>query len=165
MTAFVRFDDPRRAMSTSRLHGTVELYDEDKTASVQIGSYSVPLESDPSAALAYRLEGAPIWGFEIAGFRRGDFSFLGGGNNGDSGGLYMLHPYHPNMIPVVFVHGTASSPARWAEMENELLGDPAIAARYQLWFFIYNSGNPIALSAMRLRESLVAVRKDVDPEG
>jgi pimeloyl-ACP methyl ester carboxylesterase len=77
----------------------------------------------------------------------------------------MLHPYHPNMIPVVFVHGTASSPARWAEMTNELLGDPAIASRYQLWFFVYNSGNPIALSAMRLRESLQAVRKDVDPDG
>jgi pimeloyl-ACP methyl ester carboxylesterase len=164
ITAFVRFDDPRRAMSDGRLHGTVELYDDDVTAAVQVGSYSVPLESDPSAALAYRLEGSPIWDFELAGFRRGDFSFLGMGRSGDSGGLYMLHPYHPNMIPVVFVHGTASSPARWAEMENELLGDPAIASRYQLWFFIYNSGNPIALSAMRLRESLVAVRKDVDPE-
>jgi hypothetical protein len=166
ITAFVRFDDPRRAMSDGRLHGTVELYDDDVTAAVQVGSYSVPLESDPSAALAYRLEGSPIWDFELAGFRRGDFSFLGKGRSGDSSGLYTLHPYHPNMIPVVFVHGTASSPARWAEMENELLGDPAIASRYQLWFFIiYNSGNPIALSSMRLRESLQAVCKDVDPEG
>jgi len=77
----------------------------------------------------------------------------------------MLSPYYRGRISVVFVHGTASSPARWAEMANELLGDPAIAARYQLWFFVYNSGNPIALSAMRLRESLVAVHKDVDPEG
>ena len=135
------------------------------TAAVQIGSYTVPLESDPSAALAYRLEGAPVWDFEIAGFRRGDFSFPGVGKSGDINGLFMLHPYHPNMIPVVFVHGTASSPARWAEMANELLGDPAIASRYQLWFFIYNSGNPIVLSAMRLRESLQAVRKDVDPDG
>jgi len=165
ITAFVRFDDPRLAMSNGRLHGTVELYDEDMTAAVQIGSYSVPLESDLSAALAYRLEGAPIWDFEIAGFRRGDFSLLGNGNNGGSSGLYMLHPYHPGLIPVVFVHGTASSPARWAEMANELLGDPLIASHYQLWFFIYNSGNPIALSAMRLRESLQAVHKDVDPKG
>jgi hypothetical protein len=44
-----------------------------------------------------------------------------------------------------------------------LLGDPNIASHYQLWFFVYNSGNPIALSAMRLRESLSAVVKDVDP--
>jgi pimeloyl-ACP methyl ester carboxylesterase len=164
ITAFVRFDNPRRAMSDGRLHGTVELYDDDETAAIQIGSYSVPLESDPSAALAYRLEGAPVWDFELAGFRRGDFSFLRKGSRGENG-LYMLHPYHPNLIPVVFVHGTASSPARWAEMANELLGDPVIASHYQLWFFIYNSGNPIALSAMRLRESLQAVRKDVDPGG
>jgi hypothetical protein len=165
ITAFVRFDDPRLAMSTGRLHGTVELYDEDRTTSVQVGARSVPLESDTSAAIAYRLEGAPVWDFEIAGFRKGDFSILGAGKGSSFNGLFMLHPYHPNMIPVVFVHGTASSPARWAEMTNELLGDPKIAARYQLWYFLYNSGNPIVLSAMRLRESLQAVRKAVDPEG
>jgi pimeloyl-ACP methyl ester carboxylesterase len=165
VTAFVRFDDPRLAMSNGRLHGTVEVYDEDWRKALQVGSHTVPIESDPSAALAYQLEGAPIWDFELAGFRKGDFAFLGARKADDFNGLFMLHPYHPNMIPVVFVHGTASSPARWAEMGNELLGDPAIASRYQLWFFIYNSGNPIALSAMRLRESLVAVRKDVDPDG
>jgi pimeloyl-ACP methyl ester carboxylesterase len=165
VTAFVRFVNPRLAMSDGRLHGTVELYDVDETAAVQIGSQNVPLEADPSAALAYRLEGSPVWDFEIAGFRRGDFSFLGGGDSGENSGLYMLHPYLPGLIPVVFVHGTASSPARWAEMVNELLGDPKIASRYQIWLFIYNSGNPIVLSAMRLRESLQAVRKDVDPHG
>ena len=164
ITAFVRFDDPRRAMSDGRLNGVVELYDEDKTSAVQIGTYSVPLESDPTAALAYRLEGAPVWDFELAGFRRGDFSLLGKGKSSDGSGLYMMHPYHQGLIPVVLVHGTASSPAHWAEMANELLGDPAIRSRYQIWFFIYNSGNPIALSSMRLRESLQAIRKDVDPE-
>ena len=90
---------------------------------MQVGSHTVPLESDPSAALAYRLEGAPIWDFELAGFRQGDFQVSGLPKVGDLNGLFMLHPYHPNMIPVVFVHGTASSPARWAEMANELLGD------------------------------------------
>jgi pimeloyl-ACP methyl ester carboxylesterase len=165
ITAFVRFQNPRRAISTGQVNGAVELYDEDETAAVQIASYSVPLEWDPSAALAYRLEGAPVWDFELAGFRRGDFSFFGSDDSRNNSGLYMLHPYHPGLIPVVFVHGTASSPARWAEMANELLGDRAIASHYQIWFFIYNSGNPIALSAMHLRESLVAVRKDVDPEG
>jgi pimeloyl-ACP methyl ester carboxylesterase len=165
ITAFVRFDDPRGAMSHGLLHGTVELYDVDRTPTVQVGSYSVPLESDSSAALAYRLEDSPVWDFEIAGFRRGDFSFLTVGRSDEISGLFVLHPYHPRMIPVVLVHGTASSPARWAEMANELLGDPAISSRYQIWGFIYNSGNPIALSAMRLRESLKAFRSDIDPEG
>ena len=162
VTAVVRLDDPRRGMSVGKIHGTLELYDPDKVSSVRINSNAVPLESDTTAALAYRLEGAPIWDFEIAGFRRGDFSLLGGRQDN---GLLMLHPYTPGLIPVVFVHGTASSPARWAEMVNELLADPNIASRFQLWFFIYNSGNPIALSAMRLRESLSAAIKDVDPDG
>jgi hypothetical protein len=74
VTAIVRFDDPRRAMTDGRLQGTVEVYDADKTALVPIGAYSVPLESDSSAALAYRLEGAPVWDSEILGFRQGDFS-------------------------------------------------------------------------------------------
>jgi pimeloyl-ACP methyl ester carboxylesterase len=161
VTGFVRFDDPRRGMSAGEIRGTLELYDTDKDRSVRIGSSTVPLESDSTAALAYRLEGAPIWDFEIAGFRRGDFSLLG---NGSDNGLFMLQPYVTGLIPVVFVHGTASSPARWAEMANELLGDPNIASHYQLWFFVYNSGNPIALSAMKLRESLNAAVKDVDPD-
>ena len=161
VTGFVRFDDPRRGMSAGEIRGTLELYDTDKDRFVRIGSSTMPLESDSTAALAYRLEGAPIWDFEIAGFRRGDFSLLG---NGSDNGLFMLHPYVAGLIPVVFVHGTASSPARWAEMANELLGDPNIASHYQLWFFVYNSGNPIALSAMKLRESLNAAVKDVDPD-
>jgi pimeloyl-ACP methyl ester carboxylesterase len=165
LTAFVRLEDPRRAMSDGRLHGTVELYDRDRTTAVQVGPYSVALEYAPSAALAYRLEGSPVWDFEIAGFRRGDFSSLGVGSYVErSGGLFVMRPYHPNKIPVVLVHGTASSPARWAEMANELLADPAISSRYQIWGFIYNSGNTIALSAMHLRESLTAFRKDIDPE-
>jgi len=164
ITAFVRFDDPRRALSDGRLQGTVELYDDDRTTAVQVGSYSVPLEAQPSAALAYRLEGAPVWDAEIAGFRRGSFSSLGLDLSGEASGLFVLHPYHPNQIPVVLVHGTASSPARWAEMANELLGDPAIASRYQIWGFIYNSGNPIALSAMRLRGALQNFRAAIDPE-
>jgi pimeloyl-ACP methyl ester carboxylesterase len=165
VTAFVRFDDPRRAMSDGKVRGTIELYDVDAVPAVQVGGYSVPLESEPTVELAYRLEGSPIWDFEIAGFRRGDFSFLDPGRLGEGNGLFMLHPYFPGRIPVVFVHGTASSPARWAEMANELLGDPAISSHYQFWYFIYNSGNPIALSSMRLREALQAVHKGVDPSG
>jgi triacylglycerol esterase/lipase EstA (alpha/beta hydrolase family) len=120
---------------------------------------SVPLESETTATLAYGLEGAPVWDFEIAGFRSGDFRLQ------SEDQLVMLHPFHPDRIPVVFVHGTASSPARWAEMVNELLGDAGLSRRYQFWLFIYNTGNPIAYSAMRLRESLQRAVNDVDPTG
>jgi len=50
-------------------------------------------------------------------------------------------------------------------MYNRLLADPDIRSRYQFWFFQYDSGNPIALSALRLRDALTAALARLDPEG
>jgi triacylglycerol esterase/lipase EstA (alpha/beta hydrolase family) len=162
VTALLRFDDPRLAMSTGTLRATLELFDADAVPRVQINGHRVPLESETTTTLAYILEGSPIWDFEIAGFRSGDFSLFG--EEHDSS-LLMLRPYFPGRIPVVFVHGTASSPARWAEMTNELMSDPVLGQRYQFWYFIYNTGNPVAYSAMRLREALERAVSDLDPDG
>ncbi len=162
VTALLRFDDPRRGMSDGALHGTIQLFDPGTSTTTGIGDVTVPLESERTTALAYQLDGAPVWDFEIAGFRRGDLAFT---TTTREDNLYMFQPYRPGRIPVVFVHGTASSPARWAEMTNELMNDPVLGQRYQFWFYLYNTGNPVAYSAMGLRESLQHVVKDVDPEG
>jgi pimeloyl-ACP methyl ester carboxylesterase len=119
----------------------------------------VPLELEPTAALAYQLEGAPIWDFEIAGFRFSDQSAIFGD------GLVMMHPYRPGRIPVVLVHGTASSPVRWAELFNEISNDPVVGGRYQFWLYQYNSGQPILYSAMLLRRALRNVLSEIDPLG
>jgi hypothetical protein len=79
--------------------------------------------------------------------------------------LAMLHPYRPGRIPVVLVHGTASSPARWGEMVNEITNDPRLRGRIQVWLFIYPTSNPILLSASELRRSLQTVLEDLDPQG
>src|SRR5206468_12352233 len=63
------------------------------------------------------------------------------------------------------VHGTASSPARWADIINELQNDPKLRGRIQFWLFTYNTSNPILLSASDLRQSLQSIRKELDPEG
>ncbi|MBS1105080.1 MAG: uncharacterized protein H6Q91_582, partial [Deltaproteobacteria bacterium] len=108
----------------------------------------------------YMLEGAPVWDFEFAGFRSGDF--LPGGVASQ---LIVMRPHRPGRIPVVLVHGTASSPARWAEMVNEFENDPAIAARYEVWLFIYNTGNPIPYSGGVLVQSLKDTVAKLDPAG
>ncbi|HNY29058.1 MAG TPA: hypothetical protein PKH31_16925 [Candidatus Sumerlaeota bacterium] len=162
VTAFVRFSSPHLAFSDRQCSATLELYDVDETPTTHVGFYTVPLEFDATAALAYRLEGSPIWDFEIAGFRGKDLNLFEKQSEGE---LFFLHPYRRGRIPVVFVHGTASSPARWSEMINELLTDPGIASRYQFWFYMYKTGNPVSISAMYLRESLETALKDLDPEG
>src|SRR6185436_11933272 len=61
--------------------------------------------------------------------------------------------------------GTASSPGRWADMGNDLLADPWIRQHWQLWFFMYDTGNPIVYSAMLLRDKLTEAVSRLDPDG
>jgi pimeloyl-ACP methyl ester carboxylesterase len=100
-----------------------------------------------------------VWDFEFAGFRLADPQQILGD------GLVMMHPYRPGRIPVVLVHGTASSPARWADMINELTNDPSLRGRYQFWLFQYSTGQPILYSAMQLRRALGNIVKELDPDG
>src|SRR5262249_19862233 len=79
--------------------------------------------------------------------------------------IYLTQPYQPGRVPIVFVHGTFSSPVWWAEMMNTLRSDPELRQRCQLWYFIYNSGNPVVYSANLLRDALTAKVKQLDPEG
>lgn len=79
-------------------------------------------------------------------------------------GIFTVDPYQPGKIPVIFVHGLMSSPGAWANALNELRGDPELRKRYQFWLFFYSTGNPILESAARLRESLIAIRSEFDPE-
>jgi len=79
-------------------------------------------------------------------------------------GVFMMDPYQPGKIPVVFVHGLMSSPGAWTNAINELRGDPELRKRYQFWMFFYSTGNPILTSAARLRQSLISIRDEFDPE-
>ena len=161
VTAFLRLDDPRAALASGKLRGALEFYTPDSVRSLKIEGVDVPIEYETTSALAMTLEGAPVWDFEIAGFRSGDFT-IGGANLQE--GLFMLHPHKPGRTPVVLVHGTASSPARWAELVNELDNDPRFWENYEIWLFMYNTGNPIAYSAMLLRDNLIKVVKELDPD-
>jgi len=161
VTALLRVSGARRALVQGEpLAGRLELILPWDAESVTIAGEEVPLENEPSAALALTFTGAPIMEVEM-------FGFLGriSGLFRDRPPLVSTTPYRPGLIPVVFVHGTASSVVRWAEMFNRLQADPEIRKRYQFWFFQYDSGNPILLSALRLREALGAAVTRLDPEG
>src|SRR5262249_18309436 len=43
--------------------------------------------------------------------------------------------------------------------------DPDLRSRYHFWFFQYDSGNPIALSSLRLRDALTTALARIDPNG
>ena len=77
--------------------------------------------------MAYKLEGSEVWDFGLS-------AFLGKETQQVSRWPLPAEPYRPGKIPVVFVHGTASSPVWWAEMFNTLRFDPLIRQKYQFWY-------------------------------
>ena len=124
---------------------------------------------DIAQALGLQLgPGRRIWEVELGGFFRPGSSaklLQIPTDRTDDDGLFLLEPYRPDRIPVVLVHGTVSSPARWAELVNELRGDRRIRDHFQLWLFHYDTGNPIAYSTGLLRRALQTTLRELDPSG
>ena len=85
------------------------------------------------------------------------------GDAAERTGLMLLRPYEPNKIPVVMVHGLASTPLAWIPMLNELFRDPLIHKHYQFFLFMYPTGVPIPIAASMLRDSLVNAQKTFSP--
>jgi pimeloyl-ACP methyl ester carboxylesterase len=158
VTATVRIPSLAEGSVTGQLRGIVEIHPADAGRTTDINGMAIPLELDRSAALAYMLEGAPVWDSELGGFFKGTRPVFGDG-------LIMMQPYRPGRVPVVLVHGTASSPARWADLVNEVQNDPLLGERVQIWLFSYNTSNPILYSAHLLREALQRAIADFDPSG
>ena len=160
VTALLRTPRSRAALAWPPLEATLELHVPETTESVDIGGSQVPLEIEPTGVLAFSLNDSPIWRQEYLRFFQA-LPFA----RGQQSELYATVPHRPGRIPVVFVHGTASSFGRWAEMYNRLAADWRLRARYEFWFFSYDSGAPIPWSAMLLRESLQQAVKILDPNG
>lgn len=160
VTAVLYLPSARAGLKSGQMKGYLELYAENEVATVTLGGREVPLEYETTAPLALTLEGAPVWDWEITGLLSGAARLPSGNEN-----LWLLEPYKPGRIPLVLVHGTASSPARWAELINELRADPVIRQHYQIWLFTYNTGNPIIYSASQLRDALGHAVAALDPGG
>lgn len=79
----------------------------------------------------------------------------------ETGGIYMMEPYDPNKIPVVFIHGLMSAPTTWINMINVLRIYPFIRKNYQFWFCKYSSGNPIMVTAGEMMKHLNAAEKEL----
>jgi pimeloyl-ACP methyl ester carboxylesterase len=164
VTAFLRIAAPNASLKRGRFEARLELYSEDDALTVEVDGRDWPLEFETSSALASTLADSPWWDFELAGFLS-DAVRPFRDEPGESDGLLLVHPYRPGRMPVVLVHGTASSPARWAELVNELEFDRDVWDRFQIWLYIYNTGNPVAYSAGNLRHALDRAVAELDPAG
>lgn len=156
-TVLLRAPTSLTELSSNQQPCLLEVYSDFDARTVAIGPTQVPLEIDLTTYKAYTLSQETVW-------KLGSLQFLAPAEHFSS--QLMLHqPYEPGRIPVVFVHGTFSSPVTWAEMANTLIADPVLRKRYQVWSFVYGSGNPMVRSIAEFRAALSAQVHELDPAG
>jgi pimeloyl-ACP methyl ester carboxylesterase len=147
LTAFIV--PPSRLRDDGRGNGprelTLDLIDPLRTRAV--GEPPMPTESDLTTPLAYMWSRAELNRYRWTGLLRP-------GPAAGRAGLMLIRPYEPGKIPVVMVHGLASSPLAWVAMVNDLLRDPRIQQRYQFMLYMYPTGIPVPIAAAGLRETL-----------
>jgi pimeloyl-ACP methyl ester carboxylesterase len=154
-TLFLRVEGNIRDLRQGA-RGQLELYSSYEKRVVEVHDKEVSLENDLSAQLAYSLNQPFFWDIGRLQFLKGSLV---------KSGVFSIQPYSPGRIPVVFVHGTFSSPVAWAEMFNTLRADPILWQKYQFWFYLYDSSKPTVLSAVQFRESLSKMVETLDPGG
>ena len=155
VTAFLKVEGDISDFGNKSARGFLEIYSGFDEAATMVNDQKVPLETDSTTPIAYQLNDAPIWDLGIQ-------SFLTPGKKKSE--LLMIQPYERGKIPLVFVHGTASSPVWWGEMWNTLSADPVLRKRFQFWFFFYNSSQLVVASASDLRSILSDTIAKIDPK-
>jgi pimeloyl-ACP methyl ester carboxylesterase len=146
MTAVVDFGETNRSSSA-----TIRLLNPNKIENVELYHEHYPLSNDFTAALASYGRVNENW--------VGLMNMIRGEHMRTAAGLLMASPYDPQRVPVIFVHGLLSSPYIWRNVVNSLAADPKIRQHYQFWAFSYSTGNPIAYSALLLRDDLAYARE------
>jgi pimeloyl-ACP methyl ester carboxylesterase len=127
---------------------TLALYDPTRRTTVRVAGAQRPLAADFGAPLAY---------YPNPGLQLGFMAMLRPEKYENRAGLYLLEPYDPDRIPVILIHGLTSIPQMWLPTISAIESDSELRGRYQFWVFAYPTGDPIALSALKLRESLAQV--------
>jgi hypothetical protein len=129
----------------------LRLVDPAHRPAIRIGGREWPLAADRTAPLARLIDKDDV-------ARRALRGFTNTANFGRKPGLVLLDAYDPHKLPVVLVHGLRSSPLIWRDLDNQILGDPELRDRVQVWVYFYPTGVPALVSAGGLRAQLRAAR-------
>ncbi len=148
-TMMVEFPRPREAV--------VRFVNTHSRQSIKVAGTERQLAYNLTATLTSTLKTSLMAGVWLEGLLRPD-------RVETNEGVYLVEPYDPKKIPVVFIHGLGANQNMWLNMMNEMVADPELRARYQLWYFLYPTGLSVHNSSACLREALRTAREYYDPE-
>src|SRR5882724_12435495 len=151
ITVYLRFDsgdlsisqDPRSQPERVR----VGLADTQLAESVCFGRQILPVAADFTAPYAVQITRdhsraavrAALFGDSVAGSRLG---------------LTISAPWDPGKIPLILIHGLASSAEVWRELTNDILGSEELRGRYQIIHYTYATNESFLATATRFRREL-----------
>ncbi len=153
LTATMEFPKVEGRAKTARL----VIYEPDRQPEITVGGRHMTLAADFSAAYAYLLSRTQLKGYGLR-------AFLNRKTFGREAGIFLMEPYRPDKIPVLMVHGLASSPLAWAELTDALWSNPVLRSHYQVWHYFYPTTFPYLHSAAELHDNLEEIREYFDPQ-
>lgn len=156
LTTYLRFD-PADAPGQERVR--VALVDTRRTEHVCFGRQRVPIAADFTAPYARQV-------VQDRSREAGRAALFGRSVEGTRFGITISAPWDPDKIPLVMVHGLASSAEVWRQLTNDLLGSEELRNRYQIIHYTYPTTEPVLAAALRFRTELSAFLDQVgyDPD-
>jgi len=154
LSVFLTFSDNKKRNEKT---ATLAFYDSRDVETITVEGMTAPLAADFSAPFAYLVSKTSLKSINLEGT-------IGADEAVEKSGIAMVDPYDPMRIPLITVHGLLSSPATWIDVHNELMGDPLIRKKYQIWHFNYPPGAPIFYSAKLFREKLDQLMQFLEPQ-
>jgi Alpha/beta hydrolase family len=145
ITAYLRFDPDDPAISAERVR--IGLADTRLAEYVCFGRQTLPVAADFTAPYAVQVTRdhsraagrAALFGSSIPGSRLG---------------VTVSAPWDPAKIPLVLIHGLASSAEAWRELTNDILGSEELRGRYQIIHYTYATNETVLATAARFRAEL-----------
>ena len=156
VTALLRFEPAAPGAQTARV-AHLCFYDAMHVEVIDLNGVQVPLAADFTAPFGLLLSRTQMKDIGLA-------QTFSAENWLNQAGFYMTEPFDPQKIPIITVHGLLSSPITWINLQNDLMDDPVVRTRYQIWHFFYPAGLPILVSAQLFREKLEELYTFFDPQ-
>jgi pimeloyl-ACP methyl ester carboxylesterase len=145
ISVYLRFDADDPTTSSERVR--IGLTDTRLQEYICFGTQTLPVAADFTAPYAVQITRdhsraagrAALFGSSIPGTRLG---------------ITISAPWDPQKVPLILVHGLASSSEIWRELTNDILGSEELRGRYQIIHYAYASNETVLATAARFRREL-----------
>jgi hypothetical protein len=145
ITVYLRFEPDTENRSVERVR--IGLADTRLQEYVCFGTQTLPVAADFTTPYAVQISRdrsraagrAALFGDRVPGTRLG---------------ITISAPWDPQKIPLVLVHGLASSSEMWRELTNDILGSEELRGRYQIIHYTYATTETVLATAARFRREL-----------